>query len=121
MADSLDRAADPTGRLMSELMDGFETSKQSKTLRAMGYHIGRFIYYIDAIDDLENDRKSGAYNPLLLRQETMAALKTAMSLDLAQLGKLAGELPLLHHRGIIENIIYLGLHARMDEVCGEKC
>lgn len=38
--------------------------------RAMGqllYHVGRWIYLVDAWDDLERDRKEGNYNPLPLR------------------------------------------------------
>lgn len=38
--------------------------------RAMGqllYHVGRWIYLLDAWDDLERDRAQGNYNPVLLR------------------------------------------------------
>ena len=31
------------------------------------YHLGRWIYLIDAADDLEEDFASGSYNPLLCR------------------------------------------------------
>ena len=33
-------------------------------LRAMGEYLGRFIYVMDAYDDLAADEKRGAYNPL---------------------------------------------------------
>ena len=126
--DSIDRAADPTGRLMAELLDftdapdlkwrlaGAPLPELSQALRGLGYHLGRYIYIIDAVDDLEKDRKTGAYNPLLLKPETPEALKTVISLDLARLGELAGLLPLACHNSIIDNIVYLGLHARTDEV-----
>ena len=32
-----------------------------------GYHIGRFVYIADALDDVFDDEKSGSYNPLLLK------------------------------------------------------
>ncbi|MCK5812501.1 MAG: hypothetical protein KAG94_06345 [Clostridiales bacterium] len=32
----------------------------------IGYNIGKWVYLIDAFDDLEKDFKSGAYNPYLL-------------------------------------------------------
>ena len=116
--DSLDRMADPTGRLIEELMDFSGMPELSGKLREFGYHLGRYIYIIDAADDLEKDRKSGAYNPLLLQPETPESLKTALILDLARLGEIACELPLRYHKAIIDNIIYLGLRAKVDEVFG---
>jgi len=142
--ESIDRAADPTGHMMAELLDftgaddeaaesvsaaagggaaeagaGFAGAKGkelSGVLREFGYHLGRYIYIIDVIDDIEKDRKYGAYNPLLLRPEEPETLKTAITLDLARLGEIAGGLSLLYHTEIIENIIYLGLLAKADEV-----
>jgi len=114
--DSLDRVADPTGRLMETLLDFKDMPELSSKLRKLGYHLGRYIYIIDAADDLEKDRKSGAYNPLLLRPETPENLKTAIVLDLAGAGEILKELPLKYHKTIIDNIIYLGLRAKVDEV-----
>ena len=134
--DSLDRAADPTGRLMAEVMDftgvpglcggggdglprpgrAEDEKGMARVLRGLGYHLGRYIYIIDAVDDFGKDRKSGAYNPLLLRPYSKEALKTAISLDLAQIGSLMEGLSLLYHKDIIDNIVYLGLRARADDV-----
>ena len=113
--ESLDRVADPTGRLMAELLDFTDVPELSPKLREFGYHLGRYIYIIDAVDDLEKDKKFGAFNPLLLSPKTPEALKTALTLDLARLGEIAGELPLKYHKEIVGNIIYLGLRAKVDE------
>ena len=113
---SLDRVADPTGRLMAEILEFPDMQGSSKELRDLGYRLGRYIYIIDAADDLEKDRKSGAYNPLLLRPIAPEALKTALVLDLARAGELLGAMPLKYHKAIIDNIIYLGLRAKVDEV-----
>ena len=106
---SLDRAADPTGKLMSAVLD-------FTGMPELGYHLGRYIYIIDSIDDVEKDRAQGSYNPLLLCPETGENLKAAIALDLAKVGDIIEGLTLSRHKGIIENIIYLGLHARADEV-----
>ena len=113
---SVDRAADPTGRMMEELLDVSEEA--SSVLREMGYHLGRYIYIIDAADDIEKDRESGTYNPLLLRPIAPETLKTAISLDLARVCDLVDQLDLVNHKSIIDNIFYLGLRAKMDEVIG---
>lgn len=62
---SPDRAADCFGQIMRSLAsDGLEGDKR-EIARQCGYHIGRFIYLIDAYDDLSQDAKSGNYNPFL--------------------------------------------------------
>ena len=113
---SVDKAADPTGRMMEELLD--VSVEASSALREMGYHLGRYIYIIDAADDIEKDRESGTYNPLLLKPIASEALKTAISLDLARVCDFADQLDLVNHKSIIDNIFYLGLRAKMDEVIG---
>jgi hypothetical protein len=124
---SPDRVADPFGRLMSETLDlpqkvVAESPKLAETLRLLGYHLGRYIYLIDAVDDLEKDRKSGAYNPLLARQTTSAemaageqTLNLALELDLARMADALGALPLGAFKAILENVVYLGLNATKDE------
>lgn len=142
----LDRAADPTGRFMAELMDFTDVPalreglaaraescaheaenlpaplplpELSEKLRALGYHLGRYIYMVDAADDLEKDQKSGAYNALLIKPIPAETLKTGISLDLARLGEISSALPLVYNKNIMDNIIYLGLNARLDEVLAE--
>ena len=119
--ESLDKAADPTGRMMSVLLDyrGYVDSNDSEAssiMRELGYHMGRYIYIIDAVDDLEKDRKNGSYNPLILRPETSEVLKTVVSLDLSRICEMTDKLNLVNNKTIIDNILYLGLRAKLDEV-----
>ena len=34
-----------------------------KTLRKMGFYLGKFIYIMDAYEDLSEDKKKNRYNP----------------------------------------------------------
>ena len=43
------------------------TDGQRRILSRMGYLLGRWIYMMDAFDDLESDLKRGNYNPLIGR------------------------------------------------------
>lgn len=64
--NSLDKAADGFAGMMSDIA-AYGLENEKKTIAEnCGYHIGRFIYIADAFDDLEEDAKSGNYNPLLL-------------------------------------------------------
>jgi hypothetical protein len=43
--------------------------KNARLLEGMGDKLGRFLYTLDALDDLERDRENGAFNPLLVNGE----------------------------------------------------
>ncbi len=64
---SPDRAADGFASMMKDVAAyGLEGDKKI-VAENCGYHIGRFVYLIDAFDDMESDSKSGNYNPFLLK------------------------------------------------------
>lgn len=68
--DSIDRAADGFGRMMRDIASYGLSDEKKMIAEQCGYHIGRFIYIADAFDDLEDDEKSGNYNPLLKKYGT---------------------------------------------------
>lgn len=107
---SIDRAADTFARLMQAAAP--QGDSRSRVLAQLLYHLGRWIYLVDARDDLEEDRQAGRYNPVALRYGPGGddqALKLTLdhSLELMgaalQLGEFGCRMP------ILENIIYLGL------------
>lgn len=63
--DSPDRAADCFGRIMRDIASGGLDGNKKAIAEQCGYHIGRFIYLIDAYDDFPADAKNGNYNPFL--------------------------------------------------------
>lgn len=64
---SLDRPADCFARLLSMAAGEVEDRVKARVLEQMLYHLGRWIYLVDAADDLAKDAKSGSYNPVALR------------------------------------------------------
>lgn len=63
---SPDRAADGSAVMMREIAAYGLEGTNARIAAECGYHIGRFVYLIDAFDDAERDEKSGNYNPFLL-------------------------------------------------------
>ena len=59
-----DAAARCFGELMGEIF-AYRDDRWTPSLRAMGEALGRFIYIMDAVMDLEKDIKKGSYNPLI--------------------------------------------------------
>lgn len=63
----IDMAADSFAQILSMLFSPkfIEDNNALRQLEWFGYNVGRWIYIIDAINDLRDDYKSGAYNALL--------------------------------------------------------
>ncbi|MBU5627276.1 hypothetical protein KQI82_10185 [Oscillibacter sp. MSJ-2] len=64
---SMDRAADAFAVLLSGAAQEVPEEGRRRVLREMLYHLGRWIYLIDAADDLKRDFQDGSYNPLIYR------------------------------------------------------
>ncbi len=52
-------SADALGRVFSIGFDG----ERKNSLYTLGYMVGRYVYILDAADDLEEDLKNGSFNP----------------------------------------------------------
>lgn len=64
---SIDRAADAFAQLLSGAAAEIADPLRRRILEQLFYHLGRWIYLIDAADDLRNDAQNGNYNPVALR------------------------------------------------------
>ena len=64
---SLDEAAEPFAALMADAADCVEDETKRRILRQILYHLGRWIYLVDAADDFEKDARESCYNPLRYR------------------------------------------------------
>ena len=91
---SLDAAADPFAVLLSHAADCVAEERKRRILQQLLYHLGRWIYLVDAADDFAADAKKGCYNPIRLRyglegesltQEVREALGRTMDASLRQM------------------------------------
>lgn len=64
---SLDRTADCFARLLRAAAPATGKADRDRVLAEFLYHIGRWVYLTDAVDDLEEDRRAGRYNPVSAR------------------------------------------------------
>lgn len=111
----LDRVADAFAGILSSAARAYpECSPMRRMLGELLYHLGRWIYLMDAWDDLEEDRKAGRYNPLDARFHGRAGQeRDYLDTTAAHSARLAGAAANLMNLGswasIVENILYLGL------------
>ena len=64
---SMDRAADTFAVLLQGAAQAVDEPVQRRVLEQILYHLGRWVYLVDAADDLKKDAASGNYNPVALR------------------------------------------------------
>ena len=64
--NSIDAAADTFAELMATISEYFDTDAKRRISREIFYHVGRVIYILDAFYDVEEDKKSGNYNPIII-------------------------------------------------------
>ena len=122
---SLDEAADKFSLILrAALIEGSSEQKQ-RILGEMLYHLGRWIYIVDAYDDIPKDVKYKRYNPILLRypsdtdklsDESVEHIKLTLTHSNNLLCSAFELLPVSAWSDIIENIIYLGMPDTCDNV-----
>lgn len=64
---SLDKPADAFAVLLAAAAGEAGDPVKRRVLEQMLYHLGRWVYLVDAADDLEKDFAEGSYNPLVYR------------------------------------------------------
>lgn len=64
--NSVDRAADPFGCLVTELVALSVGDKMTESIQKTAYNLGKWIYLIDALDDYDKDIQKQNYNPFIM-------------------------------------------------------
>jgi len=64
---SLDRPADAFAGLLAAAAAEVADPVKQRVLEQLLYHLGRWVYLVDAADDLARDAASGSYNPIRCR------------------------------------------------------
>lgn len=112
-------SADALGKVFSI---GFEGERKN-SLYSLGYMVGRFVYILDAADDLEKDLKNGSFNPFANKYSDIEAgeefVKRAREmLNLTQSNALDAmdSLEKKRFEDILENIVFDGLTFSAEKV-----
>lgn len=124
----MDQAAEPFGRIMEAVFSSHRKSREADIqllLKGIGYHVGKWIYLIDALDDLEKDSKTGNYNPLaqqfdLETEELIQRITQNLTLTLAELSRLVSQLPIKKNKDILDNFTYLGLLKQTEQIIKKR-
>lgn len=114
----IDRAAWCFGRLMAELLL-YKEDIWEKTLRKMGFYLGKFIYIMDAYEDLSEDKKKNRYNPLKQiseKEDYEERMVQILRMMIAESTARFEQLPCLVDVDILRNILYDGVWNRYNQI-----
>ena len=116
---SIDEAAHPTAVMLAEVMslEG-ANDLQKRVFYEFGYNLGRWIYLIDAADDLEKDIKKNNFNPFT-NAET-EKITAVLNQSLARAYDAYNLIELTDFKGILDNMMLLGFPLKQNRVISGK-
>ncbi|MDF2539718.1 MAG: hypothetical protein K0S76_2739 [Herbinix sp.] len=110
------------GDLMAELFV-YHKDMWENSLRKVGFYLGKFIYIMDAYDDLDRDIKKSSYNPLKSMYENSSYevdIKNMLTMMMAECTSEFEKLPCIMDIDILRNILYNGVWKKYITIQNEK-
>lgn len=117
-SSNIDEVAGAFGEIMAEIF-AYRQDEWEETLRRMGFFLGKFIYLMDAYEDIEADLKQGTYNSLKKLYESPdfeVYTEQLLLMMMAECSKAFERLPIVENTEILRNILYSGVWCRYDQV-----
>ena len=118
---SVDMSAHPTALMLAAVLSAEAHDEiQKRVLYEFGYHIGRWIYLVDAADDIEKDIKSNGFNPFVNKKtgevKSSDFIKAVLNQSLARAYDAYNLLNFTDFKGILDNMMLLGFPASQNRV-----
>lgn len=115
---NIDLVAGLTGGMLGEIF-AWREDEWYDELKTLGFYLGKFIYLMDAYEDLGADVKRDSYNPLRFletrdEQEFETLCRLMMTSMISECAKSFERLPILLHADILRNILYSGVWSRYE-------
>ncbi len=121
----LDELSDVFAKLLEILFvpEFIKNEATARILSHIGYMLGRFIYIIDAYEDIEKDKKKKRFNPFVLSEKKVdkQEILNLLTFNLSSMANSYELISLKINKPILDNIIYLGLKSVLEKTIeGEK-
>ena len=120
--EEIDPPMNLTGRMLGTLFQ-YRDDYWAEQLYKMGDGLGRFIYFMDAYDDLESDVRHRKFNPLksMMHQENFEEIcKDGLTMMMADCADAFEQLPVVKDADLIRNILYSGVWAKYGYIQTKK-
>lgn len=134
---SIDEIAHPFSEIVGKILNLYpeEFEGDSEEIRGnlyeLGYSLGKWIYIIDALDDLKEDMEKNKFNPInylyntnnKTYEELMGEIRDRMEFTIFNCGytcrNALENLPIKRNKEILENIISLGMMDKYTKITTE--
>ena len=129
---TLDMAAEHSARALGRICELLgQTETQKKVLHRFGFLIGRWVYLMDALDDLEEDVEKKRFNalvcwaqgnnvPLEDRQRIREYAQQQINMTTGEIALAYELMDIKYYKSILDNVIYLGFAAAKQQVISGK-
>lgn len=118
----IDKVAKVFGEIMAEVFV-YRDDFWKDDLYKLGFYLGKFIYLLDAYEDVEKDMKTGDYNPFKEFYGKPGFDDQVLNLLLLMIGEATDafeRLPLVENTEILRNILYSGVWVRYGKTKADK-
>ena len=118
--EDLDEVSGYFGRIC-EAIFVYKEDEWSGFLAKVGFYLGKFIYLLDAYEDLEEDKKKRCYNPFIEIQKQKKEkfdeyVHQILLMMMSNVGRAFERLPIVANAAILKNIIYSGVWQKYNDV-----
>ena len=118
----IDKMSGCFGQIMEEIF-AWKKDVWEDSLRRMGFYLGKFIYILDAYDDVEKDVKNGNYNPFAekyIMKGFDEQVRQLLIMMMAQTCREFEKLPIIKYTDILRNILYSGVWCRFETIASKR-
>ena len=114
----VDICAHPTGEMLAAVLSlEAKDALQKRVFYEFGYHIGRWIYLMDAADDLEKDIKKNNFNPFKSYEGDVEEYQTRLlNQTLARAYDAYNLIETVDFKGILDNMMLYGFPSKQNAV-----
>ena len=126
----LDAAAEPFADMMRGVFRTLAKDKNTPAVEQLGYLLGKYVYFIDALDDYDEDVKKGRFNPFKrafgaasfkeLRDQKREDLEFIMEDIVKGVEEAYRDIKMGANEGIITNVFWYGLRRRIAMVLNKE-
>ncbi|MDY2960117.1 MAG: DUF5685 family protein [Hornefia sp.] len=118
--------AEAFGKMMEIVFTGYPIAKEQElSIGSFADNLGKWLYMIDVFDDFEDDKKEKRFNPICDlgitdRNRAKDLAEPALYFYLGEILKAYELIEFKKNKDIIDNVVYLGLRRKTEEVLKGK-
>ena len=118
----IDKVAKVFGEIMAEVF-AYQDDFWKEDLYKTGFYLGKYIYLLDAYEDIEEDLKTGDYNPFKEICQSDNFEEQVLQLLMLMIGECTDafeRLPIVENAEILRNILYSGVWVRYGQIKAKR-